>query len=170
MRMHARLMGVTAALGFLVSLAVHVYTYLGESLPHRFPPLWLLHVGVFFVFGPAVLVITRASKAGTLRNLLAGYPKAVIALAVLVHVYASAVGYASFTAMQGAVEDRPSGYALVNRGELIRELTEAEFLEARAIQTRGFSSVWLSFYGLSALFWLFLKPESTSTPNVRRTE
>jgi hypothetical protein len=62
--------------------------------------------------------------------------------------------------MEGVVREQPSGYSIVDHGKFIREISEAEFHEAQAMKSRGFSAGWLLFYGLSSLFWVFRQPES----------
>ena len=152
----ARVLGGASAAGLIATLVVHVYTFWDESLPHSYPVFWLLHVGVFFVFGPAVVVVAFArQEERRLSALVGSFPASVIALILLVQVYAATVGAASFNAYGGVAQERPSGYALVNRGQFVRELTYAEYRHARALESRGLSSVWLVFYNVSMLFWLF---------------
>jgi hypothetical protein len=95
-------------------------------------------------------------------RLLGSYPKPVIAAAVVLHLYASLIGIASFTTMEGVVREQPSGYSIVNHGKFIREISEAEFHQAQAMKTRGFSAGWLLFYGLSSLFWVFRQPDAAT--------
>jgi hypothetical protein len=154
--------GTTAAVGFAVSLVVHICTFFGQSLPHRFPIFWLLHVGIFVVFGPIVFVLKEAQSAGSLKRVFGSYPTSVIAAGVVLHLYVTLIGIASFRAMEGAVREQPSGYSIVNHGKFIRKISEAKFHEAQAVEARGFSAVWLSFYGLSALFWMFGQPEGVT--------
>ncbi|HYO78720.1 MAG TPA: hypothetical protein VE010_19830 [Thermoanaerobaculia bacterium] len=160
MIVHKRILGGLAVLGFVLSLAVHVSTFAGHSPLDRVPALWLLHIGTFVVAGPAILLVAGAARQKRLRAFVAPYPKAVIAAVIAVHVCASVAGLTAFRSLEGVAEERPSGYALVNRGELIREISRDEFLRARALDSRAFSAVWLSFYGVSALFWLFRRPQA----------
>jgi hypothetical protein len=162
--MASRFLGVAAALGFAVSLAVHVATFFGESLPHRFPALWILHAGVFLVFGPAVILMKQAPQAGGVKRLFEAYPSTVVAIATLVPVYVLTVWLLSIAAMPGVVQERPSGYVLVNKGVFIRESSKAEFLQGQVLEARGFSAIWLVFYGFSALFWSFRETAPTRNP------
>lgn len=57
---------------------------------------------------------------------------------------------------EGGVPARMSegGYALLNRGKLMRTLTEAEFNLFQAHEVRLMSGHWLAFYGLAVvLLW-----------------
>lgn len=155
-----RFLGAVASVGFLASLFVHVPTFWGVSIPDLFPAVWLLHAGVFIVFAPLVFVLAAARKEGRLRSVFASFPPWVIALAFLLQIYTVVVAFGAFAVSQGIAEERPSGYALINHGELVRELTYEEYRHARALESRGFSSGWLMFYGASALFWLFRRKEA----------
>ena len=138
--------------GFLASAIVHACTFADVSLPEKFPAFWLLHVGIFIVFTPAVLTLVGAQRDGQGR-MLAAFPLPAILIALALHVYAATVGVASMTALEGSAQETPAGYALMNHGQFIRELTYAEYLHAQALEARGFSCVWLMFYGVSALFY-----------------
>jgi hypothetical protein len=67
-----------AAAGFLASLLVHVLALLGLPSPFG-PATWLLHVGIFVVWFPAVLVSQRLSKnvpqADLWKAVLRGCPR-----------------------------------------------------------------------------------------------
>jgi hypothetical protein len=150
---YARTLGVMATCGFFASLGVYAYSYSGDSVSRQFPPIWLLHIGIFVVFGPAVFVVDRARKRGDLYDLLASFPKAVFAAAAVLLLAATVAGMQAMTSLEGSPEELPSGYVLNNHGN-IRQLSRQEYLQAKAAEDRGFSAIWLEFYGLSALFWL----------------
>src|SRR5215831_7309479 len=50
-----------AVAGFLASVIVHVYSLLGTANPFG-PAAWALHVGIFVVWFPAVLVAQRLTR------------------------------------------------------------------------------------------------------------
>lgn len=150
---YARILGLFAALGFAASLAVYLYTYTGDSVSRQFPPIWLLHVGIFVVFAPAAVIVAREQKAGSLFDLLSSYPKWVIAAAVVLQLSMPIIGLPAFTSLEGSPEETTTGYVLNNHGKM-RVLSREQYLAAKALEDRGFSAIWLDFYGISALFWL----------------
>jgi hypothetical protein len=56
---------ILSLIGFLISLAVHVSTFLGVSPQDAIPGLMFLHVGIFIVFIPAVVAQNTVRKAST---------------------------------------------------------------------------------------------------------
>ena len=66
-----------AAVGFLLSLAVHVVSIAGIALPNR-APVFALHVGVFVVWVPVVIATIRIPRGSNRResfeNALSGAP------------------------------------------------------------------------------------------------
>jgi hypothetical protein len=168
--MLSRTLGVIAALGFLASAIVHVATFWDISAQTHSVPTWPLHLGVFVVFAPAVVVVSQATQGQRIASLTAGYPPAAFAGAAFLTFYTHTVGLVSLVTSGGAPRETIYGYQLVNRGQFIRDLTRSEFLHLHALNERGFSAVWMLFYGLSALFWLFLEPRTASDdlPAARR--
>src|SRR5947209_8356058 len=65
-----------AGIGLALSISAHCAALLGFSLPEK---VWLLHVGIFVVWLPAVLVAGRMTRGGKQKdfwkNALAGCPK-----------------------------------------------------------------------------------------------
>jgi hypothetical protein len=150
---YARMLGTIATCGFVASLGVYAYSYTGDSVSRQFPPVWLLHVGIFIVFGPAAFVVERARRHGDLYDLLASFSKVAYAAAAVLLLATTVAGSAAMSNLAGSPEEVPSGYVLNDHGH-IRQLSRQEYIEARAAEDRGFSAVWLGFYGVSALFWL----------------
>lgn len=56
-----KLLMYLALAGFVASLVAHVAGYMGIERPFGFNP-WPLHVGLFIVWGPVVMVAQRLSK------------------------------------------------------------------------------------------------------------
>ncbi len=57
-----------AGSGFLLSVMVHVFGLLGTDLGRVFPPIWLLHVGVFVVWFPAVMIASLSQPRPHLND------------------------------------------------------------------------------------------------------
>ncbi len=150
---YSRTLGVIAAIGFFASLGVFAYSYTGDSISRQFPPVWLLHIGIFVVWGPAVFFVHRVVKGGLVLDLLASFPKLLYAAAVALMLAVPVFGSGTVSSLDGAPEEHLMGYVLNDHGHM-RDITREQYLQAKALWDRGFSVMWLEFYGLSALFWL----------------
>src|SRR5687768_4728363 len=53
---------VLAVIGLLLSAAAHVSTFFGVDPQELFPGIWLLHIGIFVVFVPAVVLQGAARR------------------------------------------------------------------------------------------------------------
>ncbi len=158
-----RALGVLALAGFLVSLAVHLEALRGVDVQGAFPHVMLLHMGVFLVFGPFVLM-SRSDFTGmqSMWQLAAGLPRWAAVLGGLIFVYAL-VNFALFMiGNQGNPSMSHGKYLLLDHGRLIHELSASQYAASKANEVRGFSGHWLVFYGVpAAYFLLWKKPKSS---------
>src|SRR5690242_5045331 len=79
-----------AATGLVLSVVVHVTALLGKPQPLGDDPFWMLHVGVFVVWVPALFAANRLQHAGPKDNppsVLLGCPGWVGGLIVLMYGY-----------------------------------------------------------------------------------
>ena len=165
-------LGGAALAGFLISLVVHVEALTGVDVASSMPSVWLLHAGIFVIFGPFVF-LSRKDFVGN-RSLFAmakGLPQWVAVLGGAIFVYAF-VNFALFLLQsEGGNPMVENGkYLLMEHGKLIRELTPTEFTALKANEVRGFSGHWLVFYFVPAAYFLFWKPSTlqpASEPNGR---
>jgi hypothetical protein len=126
MRVLWSIFALISGLGFLASLVAHIAGYLGISEPFGFDP-WPLHVGIFIVWLPAVIVAQRLSKDFPQKDMwkaaLRGCPKWMRLGLYGLFAYAFAsFAYFFLATMQGAGGDEDP--------EVVR----------------GFSGHWLVFY------------------------
>jgi hypothetical protein len=162
-------LGVTALIGFLISLAVHVEALRGIDMASSMPSVWLLHAGIFVVFVPFVL-FSRKDFANNRSyfDTIKGLPHWVAILQTAIFAYAL-VNFALFIfhSEGGNPTIEHGKYLLMEHGRLIRELTPTEYTAFKANEVRGFSGHWLLFYFVPAAYFLFWKSptlESTATP------
>jgi hypothetical protein len=131
---------------------------MGVDLASSIPSVWLLHLGVFVVFFPFVLLI-RNEPAGnrSLFGLAKGLPSWVAVLGGAVFVYAIA-NFALFIAHTGGGSPvyEHGQYLLMEHGKLIREITSTEFAAFKANELRGFSGHWLVFYFVPSAYFLYI--------------
>ncbi|MBB6241945.1 hypothetical protein [Rhodanobacter sp. MP1X3] len=155
-------LGFAALAGFLISLAVHVEALMGVDIASSIPSVWLLHAGVFVVFGPFVF-FSRKDFVGnqSLLSMAKGLPPWAAVLGGAIFVYAI-VNFALFLLhSEGGNPTVENGkYLLMEHGALIRELTPTEFTALKANELRGFSGHWLLFYFVPAAYFLFWKPST----------
>ncbi len=120
-------LAVLAALGFAVSLVVHLAAWAGVAPPGA---AWGLHIGIFLVWLPTVLVSQGLTRDFKQREFWTA-------------------------ALRGAPPWVPTalkwlmGYAIANFLLFMFQTTQGPKADA-AVQARGFSGHWLIFYGAAA--------------------
>lgn len=153
--------GGIALVGFAASAVVHLSTFFVTSAPAATRPLvvGLLHIGLFPPF-VAMVVSARAEVRGMApsdvkRHLMESLPRWARVL-VLVAFYYALINFGVFMVRTGgaAVQRRGDGFALVNHGRLVREVTWQEATNHQILVTRGFSGHWMLFYVLPAMYLL----------------
>jgi hypothetical protein len=147
-----------ALIGLLISVVVHVLTYFGHG---GVPGIWLLHVGVFVVWFPTVLKL-KAAGEGKGRfwflDVLPWWQLLIFAIAAPI-VFAGAL--ASMARGEGVTHEENGSYSIVNHGQTVRELSEAEYRREKARELRGFSGIWVIFYGVAAAVSHSVPPPET---------
>lgn len=154
-----------AVIGWIVGLVVHLLAVAGVDVTAKVPFVWVLHIGIFVVWLPAILTLknSRAAqefqKTGTLNTMnpvailkmmFHNTPTWLTVIAIAGLLYAP-INFMVFMASQTGVPDIQNGqYIVHNHGQLIKKLTEQEYHYYRANQLRGFSGHWLAFYGMAA--------------------
>jgi hypothetical protein len=156
-----------AGLGFILGLIVHIVSLFGIYLGEKIPFIWVLHVGIFIVWLPAVLELRKNTELkqpnfGTMVNpfkffgiIFKDTPKPVMIISVVFFFYAMINFFLFMQAGQGGVPDIMDGkYVIHNHGSIIKELTETEYFKMKANEIRGFSGHWMAFYGLAmGILW-----------------
>jgi hypothetical protein len=143
-----------AALGFIASVLIHISTFTAFD-PSAFCGAWGLSIGVFVVFIPAVICASQVLKGRTKSEhwkLIFQYvPACMPALMGLFLAYAFfSFLFTSFALLKGGSPGIIDGqYVLQSRGEIIRQLTETEYIRHRAYVLRLFSGHWMAFYLMS---------------------
>jgi hypothetical protein len=150
MRLGRHVFACLAAVGLILSALVHFSTFAGADPVEIFPPVWLLHVGIFLVFIPAGFATEKAEKGNKSSSsfFFDNAPRWMIWMAKLFFVYAF-VNFAIFFFLmrEGQPTKRQDGrYAITQGSELVRRIGEDEFHHLQALEARGFSGHWLLFY------------------------
>lgn len=126
---------LVAALGFFLSLIAHIASMFGKAVPSALPVMDL-HIGIFVVWFPAVLVVSRMTGSANRKDLwkiaLSGCP---------LWMRRAVYGLFGYTALN---------FVLF----MLRTRTQHDAGEASPSVVWGFSGHWLLFYGIAfAVFY-----------------
>jgi hypothetical protein len=152
-RIACLIFAVLAAAGLVLSAAVHFSTFAGVDPLDLAPWVWLLHIGIFVVFVPAIFLANRA-KAGKRESLASQFPNAPRWMAWMTGLFFAYafVNFAVFIFLmrEGSPHQREDGtYALTDHGRTVREISAEEFHRRQGYVARGFSGHWMLFYSAS---------------------
>jgi DNA-directed RNA polymerase subunit RPC12/RpoP len=153
-----------AIVGLMLSVLAQVSTFFGVDLQDRFSYFWLLHIGIFVVWIPAVLLQPRAAKRSG-GKWLAHAPRWSRAAMPLLIGYC-VINFVLFVGRADAglpQTDGKGGYELRNHGRLVRTITAAEYHAQRAYEVRAFSSTWILFYGIAAMVLMTARNERAAS-------
>jgi hypothetical protein len=155
-----------AVTGWVLGLTVHILSLAGFDVTEKFPFIWILHVGIFVVWIPAILELRKSeelkafqrSGALTRMNPVAYFailgknaPKWMIVVAIGGLVYA-VFNFLLFMSLGNGTAGIQNGhYVLQNHGQWIRDLTPQQYHSYQASMLRGFSGHWIAFYGIAML-------------------
>ena len=155
-----RPLAALALVGLLLSLVVNVTAWCGVSLPEACPALWSLHVGLFVVFIPFVIVFRKSfGRKPSFSRLKTLLPPWVFATFVTLFVYVFInFALAMWTLKDGGPAIREGQYVIANHGHVVRSITAAEYQAAQAAAARAFSGHWLIFYFVPFVFFAFALP------------
>ncbi len=151
-----------AVVGWAIGLIVHFTALLADhDLSIRVPGVRLLHLGAIVLFGAGILYIRKdhSSRDPTLnrswlsfyKTILGRTPVWLLVLAGTSWIYTIAQGSMSLDSFPGSLAVRDGEYILHNHGQLIRALSESEYMHYRALEIGRSSSGWIGFYGIAAV-------------------
>jgi hypothetical protein len=159
-----RLFALAALLGFMLSLIVHVTALFGIDVSAQVPYVWFLHVGIFVVFVPFVLMSRKVLGTNpSVAQIRETFPGWVVAVGGVIFAYAI-INFLLF--MVGTHGGSPSihdgKFILQDHGRLIREITASEYASFKANEIRGFSGHWLVFYFVPFAYFMLCKKSAQS--------
>ena len=158
-----------AVAGWGAAVVVHSLAFVGVDVASFVPIVWVLHVGIFAVWVPAVRKMRRA-KALQQEKAVAGMPtssgsvwkQAPLWLTVVAF---AGMGYADINFMAFSTSAQSTGeenghYYTHNRGKDRQPISAQAYHHLQANDLRGFSGHWIGFYGMAmAVLYPFKKPE-----------
>ena len=169
-RIACLIFAVLAAVGLVLSAAVHFSTFAGVDPLDLAPWVWALHIGLFVVFVPAA-ALANGAKTGKAQSLASQFPHAPRWMAWMTGLFFAYafVNFAVFIFLmrEGSPTRRDDGtYAITNHGHTLREISAEEFHRRQGYVARGFSGHWMLFYSASLLALV----SRLRTPTDRRPE
>ena len=148
-----------AALGLLISIAANVSTFFGVEPMHRWACIWLLHLGIFFVFIPAATIQSHHGNQRPFRwrEVFGVLPAWMRWMSVCLIIYAtvSAVAFGILCGSGGPSKEPDGTYAMSSHGRILRTLTADEYHRASGYEFRFMSSGWIMFYSISLVLLNF---------------
>jgi hypothetical protein len=155
----------TAVTGWGLSVTVHLLSWADVDVKSWFPAVWLLHIGIFVVWIPAILqlrknpafqlqrqsgLMQRLNPIESFKAMFIGTPKWLTIIAIVGFYYAVA-NFMIFMVLihNGSPAIQDGQFVLQNHGQVLSAISEKEFHHFEAVETRGFSGHWIAFYGLA---------------------
>ena len=166
-----------AVTGWSLALLVHLLSLADVDVRDTVPFVWVLHLGIFVVWLPAVLALKKneelkAYKQSGFANTLNPFgffniifkqtPNWMKVIAIVGFYYAVVNFMLSMSSASGTPILRDGQYLLENHGQFIRTLTEQEYNHIKANHVRGFSGHWICFYGIAAAILFPFAQRSTN--------
>ena len=154
---------------WLVSATIHGLALAGFALQERFPAVFALHLVSLVAMLASVLRMRKyinPQKPKTIFGLIREHFAPPMQIFILVFFIYTPINFFLFMSeTQGGVasQEGDGRYILHNKGELIRELSEAEYLGLRANELRGFSGHWLLFIGFACASFYPGNPKSSES-------
>jgi hypothetical protein len=159
-----RFFGALAVIGFILSAIVHGLTLLGVDVEQRFPLVWLLHLGIFIVWIPTVILFRRnraSKKNDPSKWTTQGEPRWMrLAPGILFAYLCFNALFTYFVLKQDTTPGEVNGEkVLKDHGRVIRKLTDEEYHSRQAYEVRMFTGHWLLFYWVAASTLLPKSPQ-----------
>jgi hypothetical protein len=146
--------------GLISSVIVHFSTFLGINPERVFPAIWVLHILIFIVWIPVMFScrnsFTKDNQRDFWKIATRSAPRWMKVLSVALFAYAFFnFFFTIFVLNEGGVPSELDGKKVIhNHGNVIRELTDAEYEKHQAYAVRTFSGHWMIFYavGMTVLY------------------
>jgi hypothetical protein len=165
----SRTLAPIAFIGFALTLALHLLTFLPLDFTHAIALFFLPFVGMFPVF--AAMVFDLRVRFGRTHFAPAEFggiaaevpwPMRVLAVAVVAYIALNFITCLRLT-QGGQAERQGAAYVLVSHGTVIATLTHAQYIRQSAYTARLFTGHPLIFFLLPGLYFRYIAPRMSST-------
>ncbi|MFI5153597.1 MAG: hypothetical protein ACHQET_09710 [Chitinophagales bacterium] len=158
--------------GWILALAFTLLTFANIEVTEKLPLVWLMHTGVLVVWIFVMIILwknkqestmpqpERQPKLNTFKKInryLKNAPLWLRTLAITSIAFMFVNFFLFMLTQHGSPAIMKGEYILHGPGNVIRILTEKEYLHFRANELRGFSGIWFGFYGLASAILYPLK-------------
>ena len=148
-----------SSLGLIISILTHIALHLDYNVQDSPVSPFLLHIGIFLTFAPALILFILENKNEVdennrkpgLRILFKISPKPLILLTFIIYIYAILNFFLFMGSMPGSPTEKEGGYILSNHGKVIKEISFEEFKYYQRKEAIGFSGHWMVFYSAALL-------------------
>jgi len=156
-----------AAAGLILSIVVHLLSLFGIDVSGPVPFVWMLHLGIFVVWFPAILELRKNQEIKEIKaksginpikfysTIFKGIPKPLMYFMIFILVYATLNFFFFMKFSGGGGPGIQNGkYVIENHGTILKEITESQYFSMKANEIRGFSGVWMVFYSFAlGILW-----------------
>jgi hypothetical protein len=155
-----RSISVVAACGLAASVAAYLGSYIGMTMDG----LWFwatgLHIGIFILW-VTMCVLEYASmrdRSFFWKAFSQGKPKWVVPAIKLIGLF-FAIHFVLFLIESHAASPqiKDGQYILDNHGQILKVITQREYLHLKGAELRLFATGWATFYAVSVAYWWFPK-------------
>ena len=158
--MMRRFVAVLSACGLAASAIVYVESYLGATMDGMSRRAIVLHIGVFILLLPIYAVEYSSIKDRTFfwAGFAQGMPKwAVRSIKLLGLFFIFHFVWFLLHSHAASPELKNGGFVLNNHGQIVKVLTQSEYLKLKGEELRLFATGWMFFYFVPMMYWWFPK-------------
>ena len=153
-----RIFAVLSAFGLAASVVAYVGSYIGMSMESMFPWSFVLHVGVFILLLPMYGIDYSVVKDRTFfwKGFAQGMPRSVVpGIRVLGLFFAVHFVLFLIRSHAAAPEIKNGEYVLNKHGQIVKVLTQSEYISLKGAELRLFATGWIFFYFVPTMYWWF---------------
>ena len=134
--------------GLSLSFISHFLTFFGINPQNVIPGIWMLHIGIFVVWLPTVLIAKKNRGKYIWQESIKFAPKWMITISKFLFFYMFFNFFFTIFVLQsgGSPNEINGKKILSNHGNIIKELTDEEYNRHNAYTVRTLSGHWMIFY------------------------
>ena len=161
-----KLLAWPAAFGLAASACIFIWSFLGGTMDRLGVRFVWLSLGIFLLLLPMFAVEHVAVRNRTFfwKEFGAARPNWIIpAIKILGLFFFINFGVFLLAGHAASPEIKNGAYVLNNHGQIIRTLTQPEYLRLKGGELRLFASGWMFFYFVALTYWWFPRRPSETT-------
>ena len=150
-----KVIAIAAGPGFVAGVYIFIASFFGLTMEKLGAKAILLHVGIFALFIPLVIVERWSKGVDPLR----GKPRWVVRSMQILFLLFVGVFLAFLTLSHAASPEIVNGdYVLNSHGRIVGYISEKDYLFLKGWELRLFASGWMVFYYGLIMYWWFSSP------------